>query len=76
MSVLVPINFVVLVIALIAYILKRDSTVDNSKKPIEIQLYKYTITPSRWFWRKVRENKAAVVGFVVVTVFALWLWLK
>lgn len=33
----------------------------------------YIITSSDWFWRKVRENKAAVAGFVVVVALAVWL---
>jgi len=36
----------------------------------------YIITSSDWFWGKVRDNKAAVAGFVVVAVFAFWLWSK
>jgi hypothetical protein len=36
----------------------------------------YIITSSDWFWSKVRDNKAAVAGFVVVAVFSFWLWSK
>jgi hypothetical protein len=37
---------------------------------------RYIITSSDWFWGKVRDNKAVVAGFVMVSVVALWVWLK
>lgn len=78
MTILTPIALIVLIIGFIAYILKRDSAIDDGAQPWGVKVPKsnITLTPSRWFWRQVRENKAAVAGFVVVAVFALWLWVK
>ena len=84
---LIPVGFVILIIAIIAYMLKRDSAVDDGKEPLSVGvpvpkplrrllggIAFYTLTPSRWFWGKVRENKRAVAIFIVVAVFAVW-WL-
>lgn len=76
MSILVPIVFIVLIIAFIAFILRRDSAVDDGKEPLSVAVGRYTITPSRWFWRKVRENKAAVAGLVIVTTSTVWMIAK
>lgn len=77
-NILLPIIIILLVIAFIAYILKRDSAVDAGAKPwaVKVPIFNVFVTPSRWFWRKVRENKRVVAGFIVVSVFALWVWLK
>lgn len=78
MSVSAPIVLIFLIIAVIAYVLKRDAAVDDGAKPwsVKVPFTKYVLTPSRWAWQKVRENKPATAGFVVVCVFALWVWLK
>jgi hypothetical protein len=77
-NILLPIGIILLVIGSIAYILKRDSAIDGGAKPWVVNIPKtnITLTPSRWFWGKVRDNKAAVAGFIVVSVIALWAWLK
>lgn len=77
-NIFLPIVIILLVIGFIAYILKRDSAVDDGAKPwtVKVPVINVFVTPSRWFWRKVRENKAAAAGFVVVSVFAVWAWLK
>lgn len=78
MSVLIPIVFVLFVIALIVYILRRDSDVDYGKDPLKVNIpfTQYALTPSRWAWRKIRENKAFVFGFVTITVFSFWGYAK
>ena len=77
-NILLPIIIILLVITFIAYILKRDSAVDDDAKPwtVKVPILDVFISPSRWVWRKVRENKRAVAGFIIVSVFALWVWLK
>ena len=70
---LAPFIFAITVIAIMAYIVWRDSKVDQGAKPLTVTIGKYVITPSRWFWRKVRENKAAVAGVIIAAglLFAL-----
>jgi hypothetical protein len=75
MKIIYPIVFILLIYVFIAYILKRDSAVDDGAKPFSVEVGKYTLTPSRWAWRQIRENKAAAAGFIAISVLSLWAWL-
>lgn len=68
---------IILIVAFIAYILRRDSAVDRGDAPwvVKVPGTKYTLTPSRWFWAKVRRNKRTAGVVVVAFVLLVWWWL-
>lgn len=68
---------ILLIVVFIAYILRRDSAVDRGDVPLVVKVpgSKYTLTPSPWFWAKVRRNKRASGAVVVAFVLLVWWWL-
>jgi hypothetical protein len=49
MQILIPIFFVLFIVAFVAYILKRDSEIDEGKSPwvVKVPNTTFTLTPSR-----------------------------
>lgn len=72
-SILQIIGIAAIIAAIFAYILKRDSDVDNGAKPLSWKIpgVELFVTPSRWAWRKIRENKNIVIALIVVVAIAV-----